>query len=77
MKPAAWIIAAAIASVTLCSAQNQDLGKVEIHTLPVQGSIYMLVGAGSNITVQVAKDGILLVDSEYPELSGKILDAIR
>ena len=31
--------------------------------LPVQGNVYMLVGAGGNITVQIGKDGVLLVDT--------------
>ena len=62
------------------SAQNrgqQNFDNVEIHTLPVRDNIYMLVGAGGNITVQVGKDGVLLVDTEYAQLSDKILAAIR
>src|SRR5215471_2124934 len=35
----------------------------EIHVLPVQGNVSMLVGGGGNITVQTGKDGILLVDT--------------
>jgi glyoxylase-like metal-dependent hydrolase (beta-lactamase superfamily II) len=37
----------------------------------------MLVGAGGNITVQVGKDGVLLVDTQYAPLSDKILAAIK
>jgi len=37
----------------------------------------MLVGAGSNITVQVGSDGVLVVDASYAPLSEKILAAIR
>ncbi len=58
-------------------APQQNFDNVEIHVLPVQGSIYMLVGAGGNITVQVGKDGVLLVDAEYAQLSNKIMAAIR
>ncbi len=50
---------------------------VEIHVLPVQGNVFMLVGAGSNITVQAGADGVLLVDTEYAQLADKILAAIR
>jgi cyclase len=57
--------------------QNQNLNSVEIHILPVQGNVYMLVGAGSNITVQVGNDGVLIVDTQYAPLSEKILAAIR
>jgi len=57
--------------------QNQNLNTVEIHTLPVQGNVYMLVGAGGNMTVQVGNDGVLIVDTQYAPLSEKILAAIR
>ena len=57
--------------------QNQNLNGVEIHILPVQGNVYMLVGAGGNITVQVGTDGVLIVDTQYAPLSEKILAAIR
>jgi cyclase len=71
-------IAAVLAAAA--SAQNrgqQNFDNVEIHVLPVRDNIYMLVGAGGNITVQVGKDGVLLVDTEYAQLSDKILAAIR
>ena len=58
-------------------APQQNFDNVEIHVLPVQGSVYMLVGAGGNITMQVGKDGVLLVDTQYAQLSDKILKAIR
>jgi glyoxylase-like metal-dependent hydrolase (beta-lactamase superfamily II) len=57
--------------------QRPDLSNVEIHILPVQGNVYMLVGAGSNITLQVGSDGVLVVDTQYAPLSEKILAAIR
>jgi cyclase len=58
-------------------AQNQPPANVEIHVLPVQGKVYMLVGAGGNITMQVGDDGVLLVDTGLPGTSDKVLAAIR
>src|ERR1700722_12303762 len=57
--------------------QPQNFDNVEVHVLPVQGNVYMLVGAGGNITMQVGKEGILLVDTMYAGLSDKVLAAIR
>jgi cyclase len=57
--------------------QNRNFDNVEVHVLPAQGNIYMLVGAGGNVTIQVGKDGVLLVDTEFAPLSAKILAAIR
>jgi cyclase len=49
----------------------------ELHILPVQGNIYMLVGAGGNISVQAGSDGVLLVDTGLAGLSDKVLAAVR
>jgi cyclase len=57
-------------------AQTPDYSKAEVHILPVQGNIYMLVGAGGNITVQVGDDGVLLVDTGVSQMSEKVLAAV-
>jgi cyclase len=49
----------------------------EVHVLPVQGNVYMLVGAGGNIAVQVGSQGVLLVDSGLANMSDKVLAAVR
>ena len=59
------------------AAQTPDYSKAEVHILPVQGNIYMLVGAGGNITVQVGDDGVLLVDTGVAQMSDKVLAAVR
>src|SRR5258705_9047650 len=48
-----------------------------LELLPVQGNISMLAGAGGNITVQVGREGVLLVDTGMATMSDKVLDAIR
>jgi glyoxylase-like metal-dependent hydrolase (beta-lactamase superfamily II) len=48
----------------------------EIHVLPVQGNVYMLVGAGANIAASIGPDGILLVDSGRAEMSTKIQSTV-
>jgi cyclase len=67
----------AAAGPSLNAQQNPDFSKVEIHVLPVQGQVYMLVGQGGNITVQVGTDGVFLVDTMYAPLADKIVAAIR
>lgn len=57
--------------------QQQDFSKVEIHALKVRDNIYMLVGSGGNITVQIGDEGILLVDTQYAPLADRIIAAIR
>lgn len=65
------------AAPSLAFGQQQDFSKAEIHVLAAQGNVYMLVGPGGNMTVQVGSDGILLVDTMYAPLADKILAAVR
>ena len=59
------------------AAAAPDYSKAEVHILPVQGHVYMLVGAGGNITLQVGDDGILFVDAGVAQMSDKVLAAAR
>jgi cyclase len=53
-----------------------DFSKVEIKTTGLGNDVYMLEGEGGNITVAVAKDGIIMVDGQYAPLHDKIKAAI-
>jgi len=61
---------------TLASAQP-NFDEVEVRVLQVRENIYMLVGAGGNITLQTGPDGVLVVDTQYAGMSDKILAAIE
>jgi len=49
----------------------------EIHVQPVQGNLYMLVGDGGNIAVQVGDQAPLVVNSGAGQLTDKVVAAIR
>ena len=49
----------------------------EIQALQVQPNVYMLVGAGGNTTVQVGKDGVLVIDSKSEAAAPNVLAQIR
>lgn len=49
----------------------------EIHLLPVQGNLYMLVGDGGNIAVQTGDQAPLVVNSGAGQLTDKVLAAVR
>jgi len=68
--------AAAVSGLCAVARAQDDLDDVAIHTLHVRDDIYMLVGAGGNITVQIGDDGVLMVDTQFAPLSGKIVAAI-
>ena len=43
----------------------------------MQGNVYLLVGAGANIAVQIGSDGVLVVDTGLAQHAEKVLAAIR
>jgi len=53
-----------------------DFSRVEIKTTDLGDNVYMLEGQGGNITVAIAKDGIIMVDGEFAPLHDKIKAAI-
>ena len=72
-----WLAGAAIAQQQPPAAPPPpDFSKVEIKTTDLGDNVYMLEGQGGNITVAVAKGGIIMVDGQYAPLHDKIKAAI-
>jgi glyoxylase-like metal-dependent hydrolase (beta-lactamase superfamily II) len=69
-----WL-AAAVVFAGLAHAQQPNA--VHLQMLPVQNNIFMLAGAGGNITVQIGKEGVLLVDSGLAQMEPYVMEEIR
>jgi len=52
-------------------------GETDLQVLHVRGNIYILGGAGPNITLSVGKDGVFMVDSGRADMADKVLAAIK
>jgi glyoxylase-like metal-dependent hydrolase (beta-lactamase superfamily II) len=61
---------------SMLAQQTQNLDNVQIEVMPVQGNVYMLSGAGANVTLQVGKEGAVLVDTAFAPLAPKIMTEI-
>jgi len=48
-----------------------------VEALHVAGNVYMLAGAGGNISVSVGGDGVIMVDSGAAPAASKVLAAVR
>ncbi len=60
------------------TGQNANNAEVpQVRVLPVRGNIYMLSGAGGNITASVGTDGILLVDTGLANMTDKVMAAVN
>jgi cyclase len=72
-------VAAGVFGVAPCQAQvtAEQLAAAEIRTEKVGEHLYVLFGLGGNIAVSVGTDGVLAVDTQFPELVPRYLAAIR
>jgi glyoxylase-like metal-dependent hydrolase (beta-lactamase superfamily II) len=64
----------ALAVMGVTARGQEPAGAVRV--LPVRGHIYVLQGAGANVTVSVGRDGVLLVDSGTAAMAGQVLEAV-
>ena len=66
---------AALLSAPAVAQQTSD--EAEVHVLPVQGNVYMLVSPLGNTALQLGDDGVLLVDTQTAELAPKVAERIH
>jgi len=68
----------AILGLLVCPALGaaQDFDNIQIQTIRVTESIYMLQGSGGNIGVSIGDDGTFIVDDQFAPLTDKIVAAI-
>lgn len=73
------IVALSIAALLLVVARvsTQQPAATEIAAFKVQGNVWMLVGAGANIAVQVGDEGVLVVDTGLAQNADKVIAAIK
>ena len=48
----------------------------QVHVMPVQGNIYMLIADGTNITASVGRDGIAIVNTGSAQMTDRVLAAL-
>jgi glyoxylase-like metal-dependent hydrolase (beta-lactamase superfamily II) len=80
--PRAWLLPIVLVAFVLVAppaqtAAQQAPPSSPIQVLPVRGNIYVLQGAGANITVSIGRDGVLMVDSGLAAMGDQVLAAIR
>lgn len=66
-----------VCAVCLAAAGALAQQTPDVHILHVRKNIYMMVGAGGNITLSAGPDGVLMVDSGAAQMTDKVLASIR
>jgi cyclase len=72
----AGAVAVAGASSLLANGQA-PLERTALDILPLRGNVYLLHGAGANITVSVGREGALLVDSGREKMAPAVVAAVQ
>src|SRR5262249_34170564 len=49
----------------------------EVHVMPIQGNVYMLIADGSNVTVSIGPEGAMLVDPGPANMADKVLATVK
>lgn len=68
---------APLARVQAQGAQQAAGAEAGIRVMPVRGNVYLLAGAGANITASVGKDGLVLVDTGSAAMTDEVLAAVQ
>ncbi|MDP4599036.1 MAG: MBL fold metallo-hydrolase [Pseudomonadales bacterium] len=69
-------VPAAIDLDELAEAFGWDFTGTQIRTEKITDDFFVLFGAGGNIGVSIGKDGVFIVDDQFPQLTPKIHAAI-
>jgi len=86
MTKTKWVLGAVLSLATSAFGQapaapaappQQDFSKVEIKTTKLTDSYYTLEGSGGTIGILAGPDGVFMVDTQYAQLTDKIVAAIK
>lgn len=86
MTKTKWVLGAVLSVATSAfgqapaapaAAPQQDFSKVEIKTTKLTDSYYTLEGSGGTIGILVGPDGVFMVDTQYAQLTDKLVAAIK
>src|SRR5258705_8002541 len=57
------------------AARAADAGALD--TIQIRDNVWVIFGAGGNVTVHLGEDGVILVDSGSEAMAARTLDAVR
>jgi len=57
--------------------QHPSSTRAELETIQIRPNVYVVFGAGGNVTVHVGEDGVVVIDSGSSEAADRLLEAVR
>jgi glyoxylase-like metal-dependent hydrolase (beta-lactamase superfamily II) len=74
--PIATIVVSASLALPFGAHAQQDFSKVEVKTIRLTPTTYMMTGAGGNLGLSVGDDAVFLIDDQFAPMTDKIAAAI-
>ena len=80
---AAWLVALVLllgehqGAQALLAQQHPSTITAGLETIQIRTNVYVIFGAGANVTVHVGPDGLVLVDSGSSERADNLLEAVK
>jgi len=71
-----WVIFLVVFGPTLL-AQQRPYDDPPFETIQIRPNVYVIFGAGANVTAHVGDDGIIVVDSGTMAMADKVLETVR
>lgn len=72
------LVRCVVAAAGICAfSQNATTRPPKLQVLHVKANVYLIAGAGGNITVQTGEQAVVVVDSGSPQFSDEVREAIR
>lgn len=73
----AFMAAAFASPLGAHAGDDEEYAKTEYKITPVAERLWMLEGAGGNVTALAGPDGTLLVDSDFAPMASKLAEALK
>lgn len=77
MKALKFILALGVLLNLQAAIADDDFSKEIVKSTPLASSLYMLEGAGGNMTASIGRDGVLLVDDDFAQMAEKLLSKLK
>ena len=59
------------------AAQQRAAGTAPLETIQIRPNVFVIFGAGSNVTAHVGEDGVILVDSGSAAMAAQVVAAVK
>src|SRR5712692_7806491 len=74
---AVTLVLACRGAQALLAQQHPSTITAGLETIQIRPNVYVIFGAGANVTVHVGEDGLVLVDSGSGDMANDLLKALK